>query len=81
VQVLAALLVPAAWLAAGAVWLVTTVSLWTSGETFLSLLAFFPPADILLAFMVNTTLGLVGLGAIGAYFVAGALSAAADRAG
>ncbi len=46
----------------GAVWLLTTIGLWLMGETGLALLAFFfPPADLILSFMVSPILGVAAV--------------------
>lgn len=46
------------------VWLLTTLSFFTSGNLIVALLAFFvPPLDIVLMFVVSPTLGFIGIGA------------------
>jgi uncharacterized membrane protein YedE/YeeE len=55
------------------------VALLSGGETGLALLALFvPPADVVLALYASPLFGLVGLGAIGLFFLP-ALAGASER--
>ena len=49
-------------LASGAVWILTTVIFFQTGETFLALLSLLvPPAEVVLPFLISWQLGVAGL--------------------
>ena len=47
------------------VWLITCITFFSNGDTFLGLIALVvPPADIVLPFLISPQLGLLGLGSV-----------------
>jgi hypothetical protein len=65
------------WILGGIVWLATTVLLWLSGDTGLALLAFFfPPADVVLSFVVAPALGVAAVAAVALVMCGAAVGAA-----
>lgn len=73
---LGAMLMMAAWVTGAGVWIYTTYSLYVSGDTGLALVALvFPPADLILAFVVSPTVGLIGVLSIVALLISGAMTA------
>lgn len=60
--------------AGGAVWLFTTFAFFAQGNILMSLLAFFvPPLDLILAFFVSPTLGVVGIASVIVVFIGSAM--------
>ncbi len=61
-------------LAGGAVWLLTTFAFFAQGNILMALLAFFtPPLDLILAFFVSSTLGVIGIASVIVVFVGSAM--------
>jgi len=61
------------------VWLFTTFAFLSSGQLILAIVAFFiPPADLILAFFVSTTLGFIGIGSLAVALAGAALASLND---
>lgn len=64
-------------LAATAVWILTSLAYLARGQVGMAALAFFaPPVDLVLAFFISTTLGVIGLASVAVFWVGAAMAAA-----
>lgn len=71
-RILGGLLMVVGGLVGLGVYILTAYGLYVSGLAGLMLLGIFvPPADLVLSFIVSPGLGLLGLGAVAAFFVGG----------
>lgn len=62
------------FLGSAAVWLLTTLHFFSTGQTLLGLIALvIPPADLVLPFLVSPIWGFAGLGAVAVLFTGFAL--------
>lgn len=61
-------------LASGAVWIMTTVIFFQTGNTFFALLSMFvPPADVVLPFLISWQLGVAGIASTAVMMLGAAL--------
>lgn len=73
------LLLGIGWLGGGAVWLFTAFYFFSQGDTGLGLVALlFPPADLILPFLISPLLGVIGLGCAVLIFAGSVMKARND---
>ena len=73
-SILGKILVGIAIVAATGVWLITCFAYMARGEAGMAALAFFaPPLDLVLAFFISTTLGVIGVASLLVFWIGAAM--------